>query len=899
TLLLWACRRPMQNKWETAEASAVLCNEGLQMTVKLEEDVGIDRIPIPSEVWGCAAQWLHPEDFARLCHCSLSLVLRREQRRMWQYYCHLEGYAQRVDALDLGHFWTGPKVNWHRCFQLNRLTKSSPHAFAYIRVGDEDLRIPAKCDDGNDNVASATQAWLFDHGWRPRSTLAKVLWQMLEPCDAPHRYRDLIVGRPGMLMRRARFFRKRSSTSAAVEWPIGRSPSGEWCWRMPPYSVDDAVAAEKWEDSPSVRSGPHPWGRGYGWLVELNLPEEHREEMGIPLNSAPAPRWIHIGQRVLAGKITVSDLCFGIKEHIGAMGFDVDLDVLPSANDAWALEEKVTSQSLLLTDLRWTQGERLLLKELAVPRTSWQTDRVVLFRRDTERPVLNPWCRHKAIATLSSMASTKVRCAGLEDRFDSSPSGDCSDSSSSSPSIPRCYELLRAAPPVASTPCFEEVNKPEEEQVYSAKLEDSFVRCGSFLAASEESVPERQLPHTRRLILSSNGTRQFEFHPQRADTVLAGRKDGVVAVINHEDDTTTHKLEVDSYPILGLSWLHTHPQWAVCGVSQSGTTCLVNYDDNRSGHMESVRLEPFAHLSSLSVNCTDEYFMTSGFCVDLGLYDLVTGRKLSTFRGMHQNFINILRFSHRSPHLFATASFDHTCKVWDLRQPMQLSKPVKLFSTDTLNVMCTFSPDDRHILCSGVDSYLQQFTLASSDDGIGTRYPLPNTHSATNYRRAMYLTSGGLVATAATNESLLRICSAAHPHYHLGHIDFKGSLVARRHFAEVCGRSMRSQASQVAGLSRGTMAVGQSHHPTEEYVQSLRCHPLDQDALGVLLSTSANSASSSIALMRAAADHCHPCLLQQGPEVGKDVQQCRNRRPCGTATPSPSRPGARICCGPS
>lgn len=27
---------------------------------------------------------------------------------------------------------------------------------------------------------------------------------------------------------------------------------------------------------------------------------------------------------------------------------------------------------------------------------------------------------------------------------------------------------------------------------------------------------------------------------------------------------------------------------------------------SRPGHMESVRLEPFAHLSSLSVNCTDE-----------------------------------------------------------------------------------------------------------------------------------------------------------------------------------------------------------------------------------------------------------------------------------------------------
>ena len=61
---------------------------------------------------------------------------------------------------------------------------------------------------------------------------------------------------------------------------------------------------------------------------------------------------------------------------------------------------------------------------------------------------------------------------------------------------------------------------------------------------------------------------------------------------------------------------------------------------------------------------------------------------LMRFRGMHQNFINIIRFSHRlvvtnkglqmflaqvevshirflsrSPHLFATASFDHTCKA--------------------------------------------------------------------------------------------------------------------------------------------------------------------------------------------------------------------------------------------
>lgn len=787
---------------------------------------------VPSEVWGCVGQWLSPEDFARLCHCSLSLVLRREQRRMWQYYCHLEGYAQRVDALDLGHFWTGPEVNWHRCFELNRLIKSSPHAFAYVRVGDEDLRIPAKCDDGNDTVASATQAWLFDHGWRPRSVLSRVLWQMLEPCDIPHRFRDLIVGRPGMLMRLARFFQQTSATSASVEWPIGRSPSGDWCWRMPPYTAEDAAAAEKWEDSPSVRSGPHPWGRGYGWLIELNLPDDHREEMGIPLNAAPAPRWVHVGSRLLAGKMTVGDLCSGIKEHIGAMGFDLDLDVLPSATDVWAIEEKVTSRSLLLTDLRWTQGERLILKESPIsPHLGKPHNRIVLFKRDSVRAAVKPWRRHRPFMT--GMESTKVQGGGcLTERSDSSsPGGDWSDSSSS-PSIPRCYDLIR-----------HNVHRPRCIEV--AREDDMWTKLDT--AEELRSVPERQLPHSRRLILSSNGTRQFEFHPQRADTVLAGRKDGVVAIINHEEDSTTHTLEVDSYPILGLSWLHTNPQWAFCGVSQPGTTCLVNYDERRPGHMESVRLEPFAHLSSLSVNCTDEYFMTSGFCVDLGLYDLVTGRRLNTFQGMHQNFINILRFSHRSPHLFATASFDHSCKVWDLRQPLQLARPVKLFTTESLNVMCTFSPDDKHILCSGVDSCLQQFSLASTDDGTGTKYPLPNTHCATNYRRAMYLTSGGLVATAATNESLLRICSAAHPHQHLGHVDFKGSLVSRRHFAEVSGRSMRSQASLAAGLVG--RHSGQSPE-TEEYVQSLRCHPLDPDSLGVLLSTSDAQPESYIAMLQ-------------------------------------------------
>jgi len=394
-----------------------------------------------------------------------------------------------------------------------------------------------------------------------------------------------------------------------------------------------------------------------------------------------------------------------------------------------------------------------------------------------------------------------------------------------------------------------------------------------------------ELPHERRLLLSSSGARQFEFHPTCPNTCLVGRKDGVVAVLDLEADKTTRLAAVDHFPILGLSWLHTNPQWAVCGVSQSGTTCLVHYNESESstaGEMEHVRLEPFHHLSSLSVNCTDEYFITSGFCTELGLYDIVTGRRINTFRRMHQNFINIARFAHRSPHIFATASFDHSCKLWDLRQNLENAQPIQTFKTDTLNVMCTFSPDDQNLLCSGIDATLQQFNIQKHGDGSGSRFPLPAMQSSTNYRRSLYLKGGDLVATVATNESLLRICLAASPHQQVGHIDFKGSLRAQKTSCQA-GNAVEGTASApatpgtvpgtglprsgVQGLLRswtrglnGTRAGGgqvQSRVPPsnmqygDEYIQSLRSHPTDPMLLGALLSTSdMNHPESYITMLR-------------------------------------------------
>jgi len=188
-----------------------------------------------------------------------------------------------------------------------------------------------------------------------------------------------------------------------------------------------------------------------------------------------------------------------------------------------------------------------------------------------------------------------------------------------------------------------------------------------------------------------------------------------------------------------------------------------------------------------------------------------------------------------------------------------------------LNVMCCFSPDDRNILCSGVDQALQQFNLRGRADDGGSRFPLPALRSDTNYRRSLYFGGGDLVATAATNESLMRIYTAQAPHLHCGQIDFRGMLYKRRHSTRQfvnsllrldrgdSGHSGRSgevavstpaQTQQDASPIVETAVAPGGREPTGEYIQSLRCHPADKYLLGALLATSDSQPESFIALMR-------------------------------------------------
>lgn len=115
--------------------------------------------------------------------------------------------------------------------------------------------------------------------------------------------------------------------------------------------------------------------------------------------------------------------------------------------------------------------------------------------------------------------------------------------------------------------------------------------------------------------------------------------------------------------------------------------------------------DDFEQLTSLHVNSTDNQLLASGYSKGVALYDIASGRRIQQFTNIHQEPINVAKFAHHSPYMFATSSFDHDVKMWDLRQnPM---RPCYTASSSRGNVMVCFSPDDLYLLVSAVDNEVQ------------------------------------------------------------------------------------------------------------------------------------------------------------------------------------------------
>jgi WD40 repeat protein len=416
-----------------------------------------------------------------------------------------------------------------------------------------------------------------------------------------------------------------------------------------------------------------------------------------------------------------------------------------------------------------------------------------------------------------------------------------------------------SGPPVATPTLssekdsFSDANSLASEITAQSKHSDD----RAVLSGGIEGALARVMPHyPPQYIANTKQIRQFEFHPCLPNIVLTGDHKGGVNIVQTDDESVHTRLLVDHMPVLALSWMHHHPHTAVCGTADVGNIVFLRF--NSEATAQDVALQPvlktqsFPRLSSLSVNCTDDFLLASGLTHDLALYDIQTGQMLHQAFGAHSHSINISRFANSSPHVFATASFDHTCKVWDIRQPIHGDSPIKLLHTGGPNVMCNFAPGDKQLLCSGIDTHIVQYDLPSCRVAYKS-FPLrPETHQA-HYRRSMYFASGRQFVTSATHEAHIRIMSSSG--LNMGVVNFQGVLRDARaqglETPESFGQSseqpswffQRSQGREepVSLMWDSSMLVQGDAWlevgPQTEYVQSVRTHPVVENCVGALLSS--------------------------------------------------------------
>ncbi|KAK9285113.1 hypothetical protein L1049_024298 [Liquidambar formosana] len=171
---------------------------------------------------------------------------------------------------------------------------------------------------------------------------------------------------------------------------------------------------------------------------------------------------------------------------------------------------------------------------------------------------------------------------------------------------------------------------------------------------------------------------------------------------------------------------------------------------------DAVTFNDFEQLTSIHSNSMDDQFLASGYSKNVALYDIGSGRRLNLFTDMHREPINVAKFANHSPFMFATSSFDHDIKMWDLRQ--KPVRPCYTASSSRGNVMVCFSPDDLYLLVSAVDNEVKQ--LLAADGRLHMNFDIASTGSAHNYTRSYYMNGRDYIISGSCDEHIVRICCA-------------------------------------------------------------------------------------------------------------------------------------------
>lgn len=171
--------------------------------------------------------------------------------------------------------------------------------------------------------------------------------------------------------------------------------------------------------------------------------------------------------------------------------------------------------------------------------------------------------------------------------------------------------------------------------------------------------------------------------------ILSGGQDRTIKLVNAATGALVNTYSGHGYEVLGIAVSHDNSRFASCGGDRGCVSDIVDLDRSPEGYADvaSARL-----LSSVIY------------------WDVPSSQIIKRFTG-HNSRINSVAFNSEST-LLASASFDATIRLWDLRsqqpRPIQVLQEAKDSVTHVL-------VGDREIVSSSVDGHVRTYDLRAGE----------------------------------------------------------------------------------------------------------------------------------------------------------------------------------------